>query len=484
MCVVHYREPRSQSAQVIRDSKCRCPADEVTCSALEKPERVEVAGCSECRHRTLVFRVATALCRANSEEIDLTPNSPQIQVHTYNRDMSSIFDRDSLNAFCRHTHAEVRGASEGPLAGLSCGIKDVYDIAGFHTGFGSPTWLATHAAASRTASAVQRLLDAGAHVIGKTHTDELTFSLAGENAHYGTPINPNAPGCIPGGSSSGSAAATAGGLVDFALGSDTGGSVRGPASLCGVFGMRPTHGRIPLDGARPLAPSMDTAGWFARDAGLLQRVGHVLFASKPGKTAGFSRVFMAEDAFETVDVAARPALDSAASRLSNHFQQVRSVRLAPHGLADWVQVFRPLQGAEIWAGMGEWVLTQRPQLGPGIKERFEWAAGIPVESLPALRARREAIRATLDDLLGSDGLILLPTMAGAAPRCASQPSAMEAFRMSALSLLSIAGLAGLPQISLPWASIEAGPLGISLIGPRGSDEQLLAFVAQLEPPPS
>jgi amidase len=229
---------------------------------------------------------------------------------------------------------------------------------------------------------------------------------------------------------------------------------------------------------------MDTAGWFTRDADLLQRVGHVLFASKPGKTAGFSRVFVAEDAFETVDAAARPALDSAASRLANHFQQVRSVRLAPHGLADWVQVFRPLQGAEIWAGMGEWVLTQRPQLGPGIKERFEWAAAIPVESLPDLRARREAIRATLDDLLGSDGLILLPTMAGAAPRCASQPSAMEAFRMSALSLLSIAGLAGLPQISLPWASIEAGPLGISLIGPRGSDEQLLAFVAQLEPPPA
>jgi amidase len=398
--------------------------------------------------------------------------------------MVSILDRDSLNAFCRHTHAEVRGAIAGPLAGLNCGIKDIYDIAGFHTGFGSPTWLATHAAATRTASAVQRLLDAGAHVVGKTHTDELTFSLAGENAHYGTPVNPNAPGCIPGGSSSGSAAATAGGLVDFALGSDTGGSVRGPASLCGVFGMRPTHGRIPLDGACPLAPSMDTAGWFARDATLLQRVGQVIFATPAATTAGFSRLLIAEDAFETVEAVARPALDAPASRLAGHFGHVRTVRLSAKGLADWVQVFRPLQGAEIWAGMGEWVRTQRPQLGPGIKERFEWAAAIPVESLPPLHARREAIRAALEDLLGTDGLIVLPTMAGAAPRCGSQPSVMEAFRMSALSLLSIAGLAGLPQISLPWASIETGPLGISLIGPRGSDEQLLAFVAQLEHPPA
>ena len=193
---------------------------------------------------------------------------------------------------------------------------------------------------------------------------------------------------------------------------------------------------------------------------------------------------MAEDAFETVDAVARPALDAAASRLANHFHQVQSVRLAPHGLADWVQVFRPLQGAEIWAGMGEWVRTQRPQLGPGIKERFEWAAAIALESLPALRARREAIRAALEDLLRTDGLIVLPTMAGAAPRCGSEASVMEAFRMSALSLLSIAGLAELPQISLPWANIEAGPLGISLIGPRGSDEQLLAFVAQLEHPPA
>src|SRR5581483_9618299 len=144
---------------------------------------------------------------------------------------------------------------------------------GHKTGFGSPDWLRTHDAAKSTAPTVQRLLDAGADMLGKTHTDEMTFSLNGENAHYGTPVNVNAPGRIPGGSSSGSAAAVAGGLVDFALGSDTGGSVRGPASFCGIYGIRPTHGRVSLAGACPLAPSFDTAGWFARDPRILERVG-------------------------------------------------------------------------------------------------------------------------------------------------------------------------------------------------------------------
>ena len=203
--------------------------------------------------------------------------------------MTSIIERDTVGAFCRHTHADAAGAASGPLAGLTFGAKDIYDVAGHKTGFGSPDWLRTHGPAERTAPAVQRLLDAGAHLVGKTHTDEMTYSLNGENPHYGTPVNVNAPGRIPGGSSSGSAAAVAAGLVDFALGSDTGGSVRAPASFCGIFGMRPTHGRIPLDGACPLAATFDTAGWFARDATLLERVGRVLLADSaiaPASGAG------------------------------------------------------------------------------------------------------------------------------------------------------------------------------------------------------
>src|SRR3989442_12875541 len=140
----------------------------------------------------------------------------------------------------------MKGASRGPLVGLTFAVKASYDVAGQRTGFGSPDWLRTHDPAGCTAPVVQRLLDAGAHLVGKTHTDELTWSLTGENAHYGAPVNVNAPGRIPGGSSSGSAAAVAGGLVDFALGSDTGGSVRAPSSFCGIYGIRPTHWRVSL----------------------------------------------------------------------------------------------------------------------------------------------------------------------------------------------------------------------------------------------
>src|SRR5688500_36916 len=190
--------------------------------------------------------------------------------------MPFILERDAIGAFCRHTHAELEGAADGPLAGLTFGAKDIYDVAGRKTGFGSPEWLATHDEASATAPAIQLLLDAGARMVGRTQTDELTYSLNGENAHYGTPSNVNAPGRIPGGSSSGSAAAVAAALVDFALGSDTGGSVRAPASFCGIYGMRPTHGRVSLEHACPLASSFDTAGWFARDPAVLARVGRVL----------------------------------------------------------------------------------------------------------------------------------------------------------------------------------------------------------------
>ncbi len=175
---------------------------------------------------------------------------------------------DPLGAFVVHGAIDLQLRADGPLAGLTFAVKDFFDAAGLPTGAGSPECLATHEVPAASAPVVDRLLDAGARLVGRTMTDELAWSLNGENFHYGTPVNPSAPGRIPGGSSSGSAVAVAGGLVDFSVGSDTGGSVRLPASYCGIIGMRPTHGRIPIEGAVPLAPSYDTVGWFARDAAL------------------------------------------------------------------------------------------------------------------------------------------------------------------------------------------------------------------------
>ncbi len=223
---------------------------------------------------------------------------------------------DRLSAFCRDSDAYLEGAAEGPLAGLTFTAKDIFVVAGHVTGGGNPDWKATHGPAEKTARAVSVLVEAGATMAGKTITDELTRGIFGEIAHYDTPVNPRAPGRVPGGSSSGSASVVAGGLVDFALGSDTGGSVRVPSSFCGLYGLRPTHGRIPLDGILIQAPSFDTVGWFARDAATFARVGGVMLGSEI-QEARPSRIIIAEDAFELAERAVAGALEPAVEMVSS-----------------------------------------------------------------------------------------------------------------------------------------------------------------------
>ena len=386
--------------------------------------------------------------------------------------MQNILERDTIGAFCRHTHVEVAGAASGPLAGLTCGIKDLYDIAGHQTGFGSPDWLATHGPAAGTAPTVQCLLDAGAQILGKTHTDELAYSLNGENPHYGTPVNVNAPGRIPGGSSSGSAAAVAAGLVDFALGSDTGGSVRAPAAFCGIFGVRPTHGRLSLDGACALAPSFDVAGWFARDAALLERVGRVLLADDKAAPPPGALLF-AQDGFALLGDAVAKAFEPVVERVIAVLGKPRNVTVAKEGLPQWFQVFRKLQGAEAWAQHAVWIARAKPRLGPGVRERFEWAATITAGEVAPLQERREEIARRMADLLKDNAVLVLPTVHAIAPLRNTPTAELDEFRGRAMSLLCIAGLARLPQISLPLAKFNGCPLGLSLVAARGNDTMLL-----------
>jgi amidase len=388
--------------------------------------------------------------------------------------VSDAIPHDALSAFCRHTHVALRPTAEGPLTGLTFGVKDIYDIAGHKTGFGSPDWLRTHAAASRTAPIVQQLLDAGADMLGKTHTDELTFSLNGENAHYGTPVNVNAPGRIPGGSSSGSAAAVAGHLVDFALGSDTGGSVRAPASFCGIFGLRPTHGRVSLEGACPLARTFDTAGWFARDAATMERVGAVLL-EEAASNAMPKRLLYADDAFELAGRAAMAALTPGLERLTAALGKPERVAVSAEGLPQWLEVFRTLQGFEVWAEHGAWVKEAKPDLGPGVRQRVQWASTIQAGDAQAARLKREQIAQRMAALLGDDTVLALPTVPDIAPMRGADPRATEDFRARALTLLCIAGLARLPQINLPLGKLNGCPIGLSVIGPRDSDMMLIAL---------
>lgn len=382
---------------------------------------------------------------------------------------------DPLNAFCRYDEVTIEGGAIGPLLGCSFAVKDVFDIAGHRTGNGHPLWLETHPPAERSASAVERLLAAGARLVGKTYCDELTFSINGENVHYGTPINPKAPGRIPGGSSSGSAAAVSGGLVDFALGTDCGGSVRIPASYCGIYGIRTSHGLVPADGVVPLAASFDTVGWFARSASLMRRVGTVLLpAARPFVPR---RLLIATDAFAAVDPAITAALTSAVETVAASIAQTARVKVYTGDSAEWRTIFRILQGAEIHAQHGAWIDRYRPEFGPGIRERFAWAATITAAEVAAARPGREAVARHMDSLLGDDAMLCLPTAPGIAPRLNTPPAEVEAFRANAFALLPIAGLARQPQISLPLGTFDGCPLGLSLIGPRGGDQGMLDWAA-------
>jgi len=392
--------------------------------------------------------------------------------------MNEIVANDKLGAFCRHTHVEVRGAANGPLAGRTFAVKDIYDVAGQKTGFGSPDWLRTHDPAVRTAPAVQALLDAGANVVGKTLTDEMAWSLTGENAHYGTPVNVNAPGRIPGGSSSGSVSAVAAGVVDFAIGSDTGGSVRLPASFCGVIGLRPTHGRIPMEGVCPLAPSFDTCGWFARDAELFERVGRVLLRDE-GTAPKPRRVLLAQDAFTLAGEAVTNVLKPAIARVEALIGVPKAVTVADEPLGEWMGYFRLLQSAEAWAQHADWVTRVNPQFGPGVKERIAWASTVDPGAVAHAKARREDITRRMAALLEGDTVLVLPSAPGIAPLRNSPPQVLDDFRARALAILSIAGLARLPQVSLPLATLDGCPLGLSLIAAHGNDTLLFSLAKKL-----
>jgi amidase len=382
---------------------------------------------------------------------------------------------DPLNAFCSHSTARLKGAPTGPLAGLTFAAKDLFDIAGHVTGAGNPDWLALHAPAQRTAPVVQRLVDAGAEMVGKTHTDELSRGIFGENAHYGTPTNPSAPGRVPGGSSSGSVAAVAGGLVDFALGTDTGGSVRIPASFCGIYGIRPTHGRLPLDGMVGQAPSFDTIGWFARDADLLARIGEVLLGVDLDRAPRPRHLIVAADAFAIAEPTTAAALEPAVARLAALIGSSEKGAASPSvPLADWYAHQRGMQGREAWDTFGDWIDRHNPRFGFEIADNFLRGMRTDDAALAAAREFRAARRAELAEMLPGDSVLCLPTAPFPAPPVGQRRSAMWARRIAISTITTISGMSGAPQISLPLARVDGLPVGLSILARPGADGMLLA----------
>jgi amidase len=388
--------------------------------------------------------------------------------------------RDPLHAFCPHATAFLPGAPGGLLAGLTFAAKDLFDIEGHVTGAGNPDWLNTHAPATATAPVVQALVDAGAEMVGKTHTDELSRGILGENAHYGTPANPAAPGRVPGGSSNGSAAAVAGGLVDFALGTDTGGSVRIPASFCGIYGIRPSHGRLPLSGVVGQAPSFDTIGWFARDAGLLGRIGEVLLGIDPRRASRPHRVIIATDAFAIAEPATAAALAPAIDRLADLIGESESRPVSSAvPLADWTAHQRAIQGREAWSTFGDWIDQTNPRLAFDIADNFIRGKNTSDAALTAARDFQAARRSELLALLSDGTILCLPTAPFPAPPIGQPRSKMWAQRNAISTLTTISATAGAPQVSLPLGSVDGLPVGLSILARPGADDMLVALACTL-----
>jgi len=383
---------------------------------------------------------------------------------------------DPFNAFVDRTH--VAGAAAGPLSGLTFAVKDLFDVAGLPTLGSTPDWNPSRRPAGTHAWVVSRLLAAGAGIVGKTVTDEVSLGIFGENKHHGRVINPRAPEHVPGGSSSGSAAAVAGGLCDFALGTDTGGSVRVPSSFCGLFGLRPTHGKVPTFGMLAQAPSFDTAGFMADGAEVFIRVACVLLRDAPSAGPPGS-VLVGGEAFGLADTAVREALRPGLEAAMALAGASREVVIHPAGLGAVNDQHQALQPTEAMATFADWLDEANPRLSWEVALGRARAMMIDPARVPPARAFRAAFRERLRELLGADGVLAIPTTPFPAPPHGQRRSVMLDLRARLGRLTTIAGMSGFPQVSLPLGVAEGRPVGLSFIAPAGREDLLLHLVAKL-----
>jgi amidase len=370
-------------------------------------------------------------------------------------------------------------SSSGPLSGLTFAVKDLFDIRGYPTSWGQPLVLAKSGIKETTAPSIQKLLDNGAQLLGKTVTEELAFSIVGDNIHFGAPLNSASPDRYSGGSSSGSAAAVAAGLVDFSIGTDTGGSIRTPASNCGLFGIRPTHGRVSLKGAMDLSPSFDTFGWFARDINIVKRVADVLFDDDACPLGPAVRVLEPHDVWSELSSEVLTAFGAVLDHIRRSFSNVDTNPVALSSFDEMLANFRSMQGFEAWASHKEFITTEFPVLGPGIAARFDAASRISRAEYDSACSFREQFRAHIDRIIKTDSVLVMPTMTEPAPLRGTSESVLDAYRAKTFRVLCISGLASLPQITLPLVTHGGAQFGLSLVGPRGSDRSLVDLALQV-----
>jgi amidase len=384
---------------------------------------------------------------------------------------------DSLGAFVPGVDIHLPGHPGGALDGLTFAAKDLFDVEGFVTGCGNPDWAATHKVAERSAAAVEALLNTGASLVGKTITDEISLGLLGINRFYGTPLNPRAPDRVPGGSSSGSASAVAGGACDVALGTDSGGSVRVPASFCGLFGLRPTLGRIDPRGMMVQSPTFDTVGYFTRDAATFAKIGAVLLGEPivPGLRA---EIIVATDAFAIADPVVRDALAPVVDQC-RRVARVTEASLATDDLLDWARWQRVLQRHEFRATFREWVDLVNPRFSSEVAGAFADDGQTSADTINFANRFRSEAQAHIDALLDGRKLLCIPTSPILPIARGARLSTMREAVHRIVDLTGIAGLTSLPQVNIPAGSVSGIPVGLSLIGWRGGDAALVSAACAL-----
>ncbi|ROO90145.1 amidase/aspartyl-tRNA(Asn)/glutamyl-tRNA(Gln) amidotransferase subunit A [Actinocorallia herbida] len=364
--------------------------------------------------------------------------------------------------------------SGGPLDGVRVAVKDNIDVAGWPTGAGNPVWLAEHATPTEDAEVVTRLRRAGASLVGKAHMDELAYSLAGTNIHYGSPRNPLAPGRYTGGSSSGCASAVASGAADVGLGTDTAGSIRVPAAFTGLYALRPSHARVPATGVLPLAPTFDVPAVLARDAVVLARVASALLDPPAQQTCALEWLLLPDDLWAEVPAPVRAAYEPVLGRLRELLKADRTPLFKrPSHWHDAVAAFTTVQGHEAWRLLGPWVESTTPAFGPSVAARFTYASRLTDHDLAPAREKADHAAATLRTRLRGS-VLAVPT----APF--TPPFLGEEFpRAKLLPYTCLASLAAAPAVTLPLATFDDLPLGLTLISQPSTDEDLLALTRTL-----
>lgn len=386
--------------------------------------------------------------------------------------MNETVIRDA-RVYCAQGPQQLDASGIGILSGISFVFKDLFDVQGYVTGAGNPAWLASHAPAQHSSPIIERLRAHGANCVGRVQTDELAYSLNGQNTHYGTPVNPLAPDCIPGGSSSGSAVAVANGDADFALGTDTGGSVRVPASYCGLFGLRPTHAKLNLSHCFELASSFDTAGVLSADLHLLSDIFSVLSAT-PVEGNATRKLYLdnslamqlSEQRLTTLQKWCRDAL------IELHYSDL--LIHSGYDLDELSLLFRTIQGFEIIQQHSEWLYLHGDSLDPAIMQRVDWAREISRAQYESAKVEQQRFQRHWQEQLSAlDGLWILPTTPAGPPALDMEADKLATYRSQLMGLTSIAGLSGFPQLHLPMQGLAEGPCGISLMGINDSENSLI-----------